>query len=201
MGIIHAQRQVANRGEIICFDISCSLFHDLRRGYLNTPVQARAAFAGQTCRFKAATAFSYRTKRFRDFTAASDLLRHLLAATEIVTFNGQTYDLIALEKLFGEDAVLPLWRLPHHDLKGWKGQSLADSINAALPDLKAAFDIGEDQRRQELGLKYETYRELAGTHRDTKFTCRLFDEYVRSRETRFTFQGARLIDDRTLDTH
>jgi len=175
----------------ICFDTDSNYHHNGRNGYLNTPAQAREQFANASFKFYGATAFIYETGECDDFCSPDDLLAFLIEADEIVTFNGRTCDLIVLESLTGPSPLKKLWEKPHHDLKGWSGQSLRESIDRKIPKLKPSYDGGYyDARYEELSsVKEDFLREkLAGTYRDAKCTLELFRLYLASGDAEFTFQ-------------
>jgi hypothetical protein len=146
----------------VCFDTASDYFHNSFNGYMNTPEQARAWFRGKSFEFHAATAFLDETGEYFDFTNYDDLFAFLIEADEIVTFNGRTCDLIMLESLIGQDSFKKLWEKPHHDLKGWKAQSLEESIFLSIPELKQSYG----------GLYYEArYAELSSIKNDCWLQC------------------------------
>jgi hypothetical protein len=175
----------------VCFDTTSDYFHSFLNGYLNTPEQAREQFRDTEFRFDAATAFIHETNQCFDFVSHEELFAFLIEADEIVTFNGRTCDLIVLESLIGENAFKKIWEKPHHDLKGWKEQSLKASISCLIPELKQSYDsIYQSARYAELSsIKDEFIRgKLAGTYRDAKCTLELFRLYLASGNTEFTFR-------------
>jgi hypothetical protein len=174
----------------VCFDTSSSYFHSSLTGYLNTPEQAREQFRGRSFEFHAATAFLYESGECFDFTDHEALFAFLIEADEIVTFNGRTCDLIMLESLIGEDSFKELWKKPHHDLKGWKAQSLKESIFWSIPDLNNSYDgLYFESRYAELSsIENDFIRgHLAGTYRDAKSTLELFGLYLTSGDKDYSF--------------
>jgi len=173
----------------VCFDTASNYFHDFRDGYLNSPEQAREQFRGKSFRFRAATAFVHETGQSFDFENHEGLFAFLVKADEIITFNGRTCDLIVLESLIGEDSAKSLWQKPHHDLKGWRGQSLENSVSQ-FPDLKRSYSLLRETRYEELSFIKDDFirRELAGTYRDAKCTLELFRLYLGHGKSEFTFR-------------
>jgi hypothetical protein len=177
----------------VCFDIGSSYYHDGRRGYLNTPDQARSHFADTVLRFYAATAFDSSNEQFHDYTDHQELFVCLRDADEIISFNGRTCDLIVLEKLVGDEAMKGVWQKPHHDLKGWRGySSLRSAVSNLLPDQFASFDEVERDHLSELRTSIEDEfiaEHLANTYRDVRYTFALFQLYMDSSESSCTFRG------------
>jgi len=112
----------------VCFDLSCSLRYPQFHPWISTPAQARDCVPDGPCNFAGATAYVSSKKRYVDFIDAQALLDCLLTADELITFNGRIYDLIALEKILGEEALKPIWCKPHHDLGGWSRWELRASV-------------------------------------------------------------------------
>ena len=177
----------------VCFDIGSNYYWSSLKGFLNEPSQSRACFQDKKLKFHAATTFDSYTRKFTDFTDPKSLLDHLQSAEEIITFNGRTCDLIVLEKILGEEALASVWNKPHHDLRGWKGFSLADSVKSALPNKVGLFESTERKRLSTLlkGTCDEFIRgHLANTYRDTKFTYALFLEYLKTGSREYTFRDS-----------
>ncbi len=174
----------------VCFDTASDYNYANFRPYLNTPEQARERFSGKSFTFHAATAFVHETGEYFDFTNHDDLFAFLIEADEIVTFNGRTCDLIMLESLIDEDSFKKLWEKPHHDLKGWKNQSLEGSISLSIPELKQSYDgLYFEAHYTELNSIKNDFirRHLAGTYRDAKSTLELFRLYLASGDTDYSF--------------
>jgi hypothetical protein len=100
-----------------------------------------------------------------------------------------------LEKVLNREESLKLWAKPHHDLKGWQGQSLQDSATRLSPDLAAQYEHLREQRFTELGISgtFNDFQRnaLAGTYRDAWVTCELARAYLNSGDRDFTYTDSR----------
>lgn len=172
----------------VCFDTASDYYHNSLLGYLNSPRQAREQFRGKSFKFYGATAFVHETDQSSDFQSYKDLFDFLIEADEIVTFNGRTCDLIVLESLIGEDVFEKIWTKRHHDLKGWRAQSLDLSVGS-IPELKRSYDSLYESRYAERGVISNEFirHHLAGTHRDSKCTLELYRLYLANGDRSCTF--------------
>jgi hypothetical protein len=184
----------------VCFDTGSNYFSDLH-GLTLEPSEARCYFKNKEFEFHAATTFDSSSRKFKDFTDHKKLFDYLLRADEIITYNGRMCDLVVLEKLVGVEAMVNLWRKPHHDLRSWRGAfGLKNAVTRFLPDIAESFDSVETDRLAKIRNLYDgkfiaghdgdfIAEKLANTYRDAKFTFALFRRYLASGDSECTFHN------------
>jgi hypothetical protein len=182
----------------VCFDTGSSYFCNLH-GLTLEPSEARCYFKDTNFSFHAATTFDSYSRKFKDFTDHKKLFAYLLQADEIITYNGRMCDLIVLEKLVGVEAMVNLWRKPHHDLSSWNDAfGLKNAVYRFLPDIAASFETVQIDRLAKIRNLYDgkfieghdgdfIAEKLANTYRDSKFTFALFRQYLKSGDSDRTF--------------
>ncbi len=175
----------------LCFDTASDYFWNGSKGYLNTPEQARAQFEGYAFKFYAATAIDFDSNQVTTYESVDLFLEDVLAADELVSFNGRTCDLIVIETFAEPEQVEALWAKTHHDLKGWLGcQKLSALAQKTAPTEFVDFDarvVSLTKDFVKAGHIDWIAEKLANTFRDSYFTNLAFAAYIASGDRDNTF--------------
>lgn len=178
------------RRRVMCFDIEAVPTEFPPRGWWDTGAY-RSFYAEAGIRFDCAVVRDGSNGRLVEFgPAESSALVELLAkATELVTFNGLRWDLVALERVCGASRIKrTLWRIPHTDLSGWRGEhSLEGLVRRCLPGRE-----GELLRAKGSSVDNAKHFKIGGCRADVEYLWRVYLMYRESGDETHTLHLSQL---------
>ena len=173
----------------LCFDTE-STYYKSPYSPIGDPAWHREYFRkmGKKFEFHCGVIYNAKARKYREFSRgkARAFVDLLSTADELISHSGRRVDLIVLEHSCGEEAVAPLWEIPHWDLfyiHNW--ESLTDLARRLIPRLNKRCDRRLKEANVRAAARWPVVNnwvseslfiaeKLAKARRDVELTYRVF---------------------------